>query len=92
MEERVQSEAPRASVKPVGAAPYFEMLPSAEVAASVPVPEVVPPADSIVSEMEDSTVPVIVSVPEEVEALAPLAAVRRAAIARIILFFMIVLL
>ena len=48
VEESVQSEAPRARVKPVGAEVYLLMVPRADVAASVPVPEVVPPADSIV--------------------------------------------
>jgi hypothetical protein len=68
VEDRVQLLAPLASVKPVGADPYFEMLPKALVAAAVPVPEVVPPALSIVSEMELSSVPVTVSVPLEVAA------------------------
>jgi len=68
VDERVQSLAPRASVKPVGAEPYFEMLPRALVAAAVPVPEVVPPALSTVNEIELSTVPVTVSVPELVAA------------------------
>jgi hypothetical protein len=44
VEESVQLLAPRAIVKPDGAAPNFEMVPSADVAAAVPVPEVVPPA------------------------------------------------
>jgi hypothetical protein len=44
------------------------MLPSAEVAAAVPLPLVVPPADSMVRLMELSTVPVTVSVPELVAA------------------------
>jgi hypothetical protein len=57
-------------VNPVGAEPYFERLPSAEVAAAVPVPDVVPPADSTVRLMESSTVPVTVRVPEEVLASA----------------------
>ena len=70
VEETVQLLAPRASVKPVGAEPYFEMLPSALVAAAVPVPEVVPPALSTVSEIELSTVPVTVSVPLLVAAKA----------------------
>src|ERR1043166_880772 len=39
------------------------MLPRAEVAAAVPVPLVVPPADSTVRLIELSTVPVTVSVP-----------------------------
>ncbi len=52
VEEIVQSEAPRASVNPVGAEPYFEMLPRLEVAAAVPVPDVVPPADSMVRLIE----------------------------------------
>jgi hypothetical protein len=60
--------APLASVKPVGADPNFEMLPNALVASVVPVPEVVPPALSMVSEIELSTVPVTVSVPLEVAA------------------------
>jgi hypothetical protein len=50
-------------VNPVGADPNFEMFPKSLVAAAVPVPEVVPPALSTVSEMELSTVPVTVSVP-----------------------------
>ena len=68
VEDRVQLLAPLASVKPVGADPNFEMLPKALVAAAVPVPDVVPPALSIVSEIELSTVPVTVSVPLEVAA------------------------
>jgi hypothetical protein len=44
------------------------MLPRAEVAAAVPVPLVVPPADSMVRLIELSTVPVTVSVPELVAA------------------------
>ena len=64
VDESVQSEAPRASVKPVGAEPYLLMVPRAEVAAAVPVPLVVPPADSMVRLMELSTVPVTVSVPD----------------------------
>src|SRR4051812_4030425 len=70
VDEIVQSEAPRASVKPVGAEPYFEMLPRSEVAAAVPVPLVVPPADSTVKLMELSIVPVTVRVPLEVAAWA----------------------
>jgi hypothetical protein len=70
VDEIVQLLAPRASVKPVGADPYLEMLPRALVAAAVPVPEVVPPALSIVSEIESSTVPVTVSVPLDVPATA----------------------
>jgi hypothetical protein len=50
------------------------MLPSAEVAAAVPVPLVVPPADSTVSEIELSTVPVTVNVPLLVAANAELVA------------------
>src|ERR1043166_3635368 len=46
-----------------GAEPYLLMLPRAEVAAAVPVPLVVPPADSTVRLIELSTVPVTVSVP-----------------------------
>ena len=52
-------------MNPVGADPYFYIEPSALVAAAVPVPEVVPPALSTVSEIELSTVPVTVNVPEE---------------------------
>ena len=63
VDERVQLLAPRARVKPVGAEPYFEIFPNALVAADVPVPDVVPPALSIVSEIELSTVPVTVNVP-----------------------------
>ena len=70
VDDRVQFDAPRASVKPVGAEPYLLMLPRALVAASVPVPDVVPPADWMVSEIELSTVPVTVSVPEAVAACA----------------------
>src|SRR4051794_6056667 len=68
VEEIVQFEAPRASVKPVGAEPYLLMLPRSEVAAAVPVPLVVPPADSTVRLIELSTVPVTVSVPLDVAA------------------------
>src|SRR5947209_1718796 len=64
----VQLLAPRARVNPVGAEPYLEMLPSALVAAAVPVPEVVPPALCTTSEIELSSVPVTVSVPEAVAA------------------------
>jgi hypothetical protein len=46
------------------------MLPSALVAAAVPVPEVVPPALSTVNEIELSIVPVTVSVPLDVAAIA----------------------
>src|SRR3954470_8350015 len=46
------------------------MLPSDEVAAAVPVPEVVPPADSTVRLIDDSTAPVTVSTPDEVSAVA----------------------
>ena len=70
VDDRVQLLAPRARVKPVGADPYFEMLPNALVASAVPVPEVVPPALSIVSEIELSIVPVTVNVPLEVPANA----------------------
>jgi hypothetical protein len=63
VDESVQFDAPRASVKPVGAEPYLLMLPRADVAASVPVPLVVPPADSTVRLIELSIVPVTVSVP-----------------------------
>src|SRR5436305_390640 len=66
----VQLEAPRARVNPVGAEPYLLILPRSEVAAAVPVPLVVPPADSTVSEMELSTVPVTVNVPLLVAASA----------------------
>ena len=45
VEEIVQFDVPRASVKPVGAEPNLLMLPRADVAAAVPVPLVVPPAD-----------------------------------------------
>src|SRR4051794_39988825 len=68
----VQFEAPRARVNPVGAEPYLLMLPRSEVAAAVPVPLVVPPADSMVNEMELSTVPVTVRVPLLVAANAEL--------------------
>src|SRR3954452_4487611 len=68
VEEIVQLDAPRASVKPVGAEPYLLMLPRSLVAAAVPVPLVVPPADSMVRLIELSTVPVTVSVPLEVAA------------------------
>jgi hypothetical protein len=61
VEEIVQSLAPRASVKPVGAEPNFEMFPRSLVAAAVPVPLVVPPALSTVIEIELSTVPVTVN-------------------------------
>src|SRR3954463_13041204 len=66
----VQFDAPRASVKPVGAEPNFEMLPRAEVAIAVPVPDVVPPADSMVRLIELAMVPVTVSVPSAVSARA----------------------
>src|SRR5882672_7369956 len=68
VDERVQLLAPRASVNPVGAEPNLLMLPRSLVAAAVPVPLVVPPADSIVRLIELSTVPVTVSVPLEVAA------------------------
>lgn len=68
VEDNVQLLAPRARVNPVGADPYFDKFPSALVAASVPVPDVVPPALSIVSEIELSTVPVTVKVPLDVAA------------------------
>ena len=68
LDESVQSDAPRASVKPVGAEPYLLMLPSELVAAAVPVPLVVPPADSIVRSIELVTVPVTVNVPLDVAA------------------------
>src|SRR5258706_11343595 len=70
VEESVQLDAPRASVKPVGAEPNLLILPRSEDAAAVPVPLVVPPADSTVRLIELSTVPVTVSVPELVAAEA----------------------
>src|SRR3954465_64867 len=83
VDEIVQSEAPRARVKPVGAEPNLLMLPSAEVAAAVPVPLVVPPADSTVMLMELSTVPVTVSVALLVSAEAVPAMVRTARAANV---------
>ena len=68
VDESVQLLAPRARVKPVGAELNFEMVPSAEVAAAVPVPEVVPPALSTVRLMLLATVAVTVRVPEPVAA------------------------
>src|SRR3954452_11727022 len=68
VDEMVQLDAPRASVKPVGAEPNLLMLPRSLVAAAVPVPLVVPPADSTVRLIELSIVPVTVSVPLEVSA------------------------
>jgi hypothetical protein len=68
VDEIVQFYAPRASVNPVGAEPNLLMLPRSLVAAAVPVPLVVPPADSMVRLIELSTVPVTVSVPLEVAA------------------------
>src|SRR4051794_36576227 len=82
VDEIVQLEAPRASVKPVGAEPYLLMLPRSEVAAAVPVPEVVPPADSTVRLIELSTVPVTVRVPDEVAAWAAVAMQAMAVVAR----------
>src|SRR3954468_18455071 len=86
VDEIVQSEAPRARVKPVGAEPNLLMLPSADVAAAVPVPLVVPPADSTVRLMELSIVPVTVSVPLLVAAEA-MDANDRTAMMRTIAFF-----
>src|SRR5437763_10725406 len=62
VDEIVQSEAPRASVKPVGAEPNLLIEPRSELAAAVPVPLVVPPADSTVMLIELSIVPVTVRV------------------------------
>src|SRR4051812_241784 len=70
VDEIVKLEAPRASVNPVGALPNLEMLPRSDVAAAVPVPDVVPPADSTVRLIELSTVPVTVRVPELLAAAA----------------------
>src|SRR5688572_29400171 len=85
VEEIVQSEAPRASVKPVGAEPYLLRLPRSEVAAAVPVPLVVPPADSMVRLMELSTVPVTVRVPLDVAAEAAAVSIMVATVATAIL-------
>ena len=87
VDEIVQSDAPRASVNPVGAEPYLLMLPSADVAAFVPVPLVVPPADSMVRLIELSTVPVTVSVPELVAADAIVAVIIRTAATAKVSFF-----
>lgn len=70
VDERVQLLAPLANVKPVGADPNFEIFPRSLLAAAVPVPEVVPPALSTVSEIELSRVPVTVIVPLDVAAKA----------------------
>src|SRR5258707_15226891 len=70
VDEIVQLDAPRASVNPVGAEPNLLMLPRSLVAAAVPVPLVVPPADSRVRLIELSTVPGTGSVPLEVAASA----------------------
>ncbi len=76
VDEIVQSDAPRARVNPVGAEPNFEMVERSEVTAAVPVPEVVPPADSIVSVIELSIKPVTVSVPDDVAASVRLEVAR----------------
>jgi len=68
VDDSVQFDAPRASVNPVGADPYLAMFPNDAVAALVPVPDVVPPADSTVRLTELSTVPVTVNVPLDVAA------------------------
>jgi hypothetical protein len=62
-EESVQSVAPRATVKFVGSAPNFETEPRAVVAALVPRPLGVPPAESMVRLIELTTVPVTASDP-----------------------------
>lgn len=77
---------PGASVKPVGAKPHLLTLPSADVASVVPVPEVVPPADSTVRLIELSIVPVTVRVPLEVAAAAPPAIAISAANATMVFF------
>ena len=92
VEEIVQFDAPRASVKPVGAEPNLLMLPRADVAAAVPVPLVVPPADSTVRLIELSTVPVTVRVPLLVAAEALSAVIAESAATAknvfIVLFFL----
>src|SRR5258706_3147220 len=95
VDESVQLDAPRASVEPVGAEPNLLILPRSEVAAAVPVPLVVPPADSIVRLIELSTVPVTVSVPEllaaeAVDATANSATTKQTAIAFFICFSLVV--
>src|SRR6185295_277042 len=88
VDEIVQSDAPRASVNPVGAEPYLLMLPRSEVAAAVPVPLVVPPADSTVMLIELSTVPVTVRVALLVAADAPPVIPSPMMVARTRYFFM----
>src|SRR5580693_9151818 len=66
LDDSVESVAVFTRVNPVGAAPFFEILPRADDAAAVPPPENTPPADSIVRPMELMTVPVTVKLPVDV--------------------------